>query len=129
MNKIIGRVGLYVIIILLVLGIVQYISSQGEESKLLTYDEFLVQFKKENVKELTLKVQGLTYLVTGKFKDDKPFVSNAPFDSSVVKMISESKIKQTWQKQEGPSIWVTLLTSIIPFIIIFFLFFFLFFFF
>ncbi len=126
MNKIIGRVGLYIVIILLVLGIVQYISNQGEESQIITYDKFLVEFKKENVKDLTLKVQGLTYLINGELKKEKkPFVSTAPFDASFVKLISESDVKQTWKKQEGPSIWVTLLTSIIPFIIIFFLFFFL----
>jgi cell division protease FtsH len=126
MNKIIGRVGLYIVIILLVLGIVQYISNQGEESQIITYDKFLVEFKKENVKDLTLKVQGLTYLINGELKKEKqPFVSTAPFDASFVKLITESEVKQTWKKQEGPSIWVTLLTSIIPFIIIFFLFFFL----
>jgi cell division protease FtsH len=126
MNKIISRVGLYIVIILLVLGIVQYISNQGEESQIVTYDKFLVEFKKDNVKDLTLKVQGLTYLINGEFKDSKKlFISTAPFDASVVKLITESEIKQTWKKQEGPSIWVTLLTSIIPFVIIFFLFFFL----
>ncbi len=130
MNKTISRIGLYIVIILLVLGIVQYISNQGEDSQIITYDKFVKEFKSNNVDNLNLKVEGLTYLITGEYKNvangkPKTFISNAPFDSKFVNMITEKDIKQKWQKQEGPSIWVTLLTSIIPFIIIFFLFFFL----
>jgi cell division protease FtsH len=128
MNKVISRVVLYVVIILLVLGIVQYISKTGEEPQVIRFDAFLVEFNNKKVENLTLKVEGLTYLITGELqKNNKttPFVTSAPFDSNFVKQITESGIKQTWKKQEGPSIWVTLLTSIVPFIIIFFLFFFL----
>jgi cell division protease FtsH len=127
MGKTISRTGLYIVIILLVIGIVQYISNQGEKTPVLTYDQFVSELNKKNVAKVTLKVEGLTYFVTGEYVSPagKEFISNAPFDTNFVKKITESGIPQKWQKQEGPSIWVTLLTSIVPFIIIFVLFFFL----
>ncbi len=82
------------------------------------------------MESVTLKWDGYTYLVTGKYKnpqsqDKKSFITRAPVDPNLFQMIAESDVKtEEYQKMDGDSGWLTLLTGIVPFVIIFILFFF-----
>ena len=56
----------------------------------------------------------------------KAFKSRLPFTDKVIDILDESKIEVIdVEKMAGDSIWISFLTSIIPFVIIFILFFFL----
>ncbi|MCD1261872.1 ATP-dependent zinc metalloprotease FtsH [Paenibacillus athensensis] len=131
MNRIIRNTGFYLLIFLVTVGIVHFISTQNDQKEVISYDKFRQAVLDKNVESVTLKFDGYTYLVTGKYKnpqspDKQNFVSRAPFDEKVVSLIEANSVpKETYEKMEGDSVWISFLTSIIPFVIIFILFFFL----
>ncbi|NIK80101.1 cell division protease FtsH [Paenibacillus castaneae] len=133
MNRIIRNTGFYLIIFLVTVGIFTFISKQNDTTVGLRYDQLRAAVESGNVKELTVKYENQTYFVSGKYKV-KPADADSDQFVSRVSVKADEKIL-AWQEQFGfelankemdqPSIWLTFLTSIIPFIIIFVLFFFL----
>lgn len=130
MNRIIRNTGFYLLIFLVTVGIVHFISSQNDTKQTITYTKFREELKNNNIEEVAVKFDGYTYLIRGKFKqssiDKLLFETHAPFDPRVVELLEQSNItKEVHEKMEGDNVWITFLTSIIPFVIIFILFFFL----
>ncbi|USB33323.1 ATP-dependent zinc metalloprotease FtsH [Paenibacillus sp. YPG26] len=134
MNRFIRNSGFYLILFLVVVGIVQFLSGGSEAADTPRYDQLRQQLQANNVKELTGQFDGYAYRVTGKYKnkvDNKEsFQTYVPYDTNVVAELTDysekNKISYSWDKMEGDSIWLTLLTSIVPLAIMFILFFFLF---
>jgi cell division protease FtsH len=131
MNKIIRNTGFYLLIFLVTVGIVHFISTQNDQKDVITYDKFRQAVETKNVESVALKFDGYTYLVNGKYinppsADKKSFVTHAPFDTRVIALIEANSVPtEEYLKMEGDSVWISFLTSIIPFVIIFILFFFL----
>lgn len=133
MNRIIRNTGFYLIIFLVTVGIFQFISSQNDTNVALRYDELRAAIESGNVKEISLRYENQTYNVTGKYKN-KPADAETDQFTSRVGVSAEAQMRD-WSEEFGfalsveemkqPSIWLTFLTSIIPFVIIFVLFFFL----
>ncbi|WP_433944875.1 ATP-dependent zinc metalloprotease FtsH [Paenibacillus sp. SN-8-1] len=134
MNRFIRNSGFYLILFLVVVGIVQFLSGGGEAADTPRYDQLRQQLQANNVKEMTGQFDGYAYLVTGKYRakvDNKEnFQTYVPYDTNVVAELTaysqKNSISYSWKKMEGDSIWLTLLTSIVPLAIMFILFFFLF---
>jgi cell division protease FtsH len=137
MNRFFRNTGFYLLIFLVTVGIVNFILSGTDKVGKLTYQEFRVQLQANNISELSLRPEGSTYRVEGTLVKAVPgqesgkFVTYVPlYDSDMIALlnekIDEQKVKRVeFGPQEGNSIWLTFLTSIIPFVIIFILFFFL----
>jgi cell division protease FtsH len=130
MNRIIRNTGFYLLIFLVTVGIVHFISSQNDTKQTITYTKFREELKNNNIEEVSVKFDGYTYLIRGKFRqsgtDKLYFETHAPFDPRVIELLEQSNItKEVHEKMEGDNVWITFLTSIIPFVIIFILFFFL----
>ncbi|MDQ0063671.1 ATP-dependent zinc metalloprotease FtsH [Paenibacillus harenae] len=133
MNRIIRNTGFYLIIFLVTVGIFQFISSQNKTTVGLRYDELRTAIESGNVAELSLKYENQTYFVTGKYIKAPEKAESDQFVSRISVRAEEQILE--WQEKYGfkmeskemdqPSIWLTFLTSIIPFVIIFVLFFFL----
>lgn len=130
MNRFIRNTAFYLLIFLVTVGIVHFISNQNDQKDGISYTQFRQELSSKNVESVTLKWDGYTYLVTGKYKnpqsqDKKSFITRAPVDPHLFQMIAESDVKtEEYQKMDGDSGWLTLLTGIVPFVIIFILFFF-----
>jgi cell division protease FtsH len=126
MNRIIRNTGFYIIIFLVTVGIVHFISQKNDQSENIRYDEFRASLASNQISEITsMKFDGYTYLVTGKYTtSDKSFTTRGPVTDSFVEAIEQSGVPINIEKMQGNSVWVTLLTTMIPFIIIFVLFFF-----
>ncbi len=137
MNRIIRNTGFYLLIFLVTVGIVQFISNQDENSTQIRYDEFQQQLQADNIDKLTVQFDSYTYLVTGEYKkapagsesNSLKFFTYTNAEEYTSKQISDTALKNgieiEYKKMKGQSIWLTFLTSIIPFVIIFILFFFL----
>ncbi|MEI7027659.1 ATP-dependent zinc metalloprotease FtsH [Paenibacillus sp. y28] len=132
MNRIIRNTGFYLLIFLVTVGIVHFISTQNDQKASISYDQLRQEIKSNNVESVNIKFEGYTYLVNGKYRkapdnsDKLNFVTHAPFSDDFVKYLEDSGIKTIQvDKMEGDNVWITFLTSIIPFVIIFILFFFL----
>ncbi|WP_248929081.1 ATP-dependent zinc metalloprotease FtsH [Paenibacillus hamazuiensis] len=133
MNRIIRNTGFYLLIFLVTVGIVHFISTQNDQKDTISYDKFRQALIEKNVEQVSVKFDGYTYLVRGKYKtppiaDKKNFESRAPYDPRIFTMIESADIPTgnfSIEKMEGDNVWISFLTSIIPFVIIFILFFFL----
>ncbi|WP_336790717.1 ATP-dependent zinc metalloprotease FtsH [Paenibacillus sp. MMO-177] len=135
MNRIIRNTGFYLIIFLVTVGIIQFISSQNNTTVGIRYDQLRQAISSNNVEELTVKYDGYTYLVSGKYKEppadskngEKNFSSRIGLEAGQDILDAEKQygFKLNYKPMDTPSIWLTFLTSIIPFVIIFILFFFL----
>ncbi|TBL69034.1 ATP-dependent zinc metalloprotease FtsH [Paenibacillus thalictri] len=131
MNRIIRNTGFYLLIFLVTVGIVHFISTQNDQKDSITYDKFRQALVDKNVDQVSVKFDGYTYLVRGSYKvppiaDKKNFESRAPYDPRIFTMIEGADVtKFAVEKMEGDNVWISFLTSIIPFVIIFILFFFL----
>ncbi|SFM31582.1 cell division protease FtsH [Paenibacillus sp. 1_12] len=131
MNRIIRNTGFYLLIFLVTVGIVHFISTQNEQKDIISYDKLRQALVEKNVDSVNVKFDGYTYLVRGKYKnaplpDKKNFETRAPFDQEVIQMFEKAEVPNiTIEKMEGDNVWISFLTSIIPFVIIFILFFFL----
>jgi len=136
MNRFFRNTGFYLLIFLVTVGIVNFILSGTEKVGKLSYQEFRVQLLADNIAEISIRPENGTYRVDGVLKNpvsgqENKFYTNVPlYDSDIIALldqkIDEQKIKRVEvNPAEGTSIWLTFLTSIIPFVIIFILFFFL----
>jgi cell division protease FtsH len=125
MNKVIRQTGFYIIIFLVIVGIFQFFSSQNEHRDELRYDQFIAALQNKEFTQLNVRFDDYTYLVTGTYQSGRPFSSRGPVSDDFIKRIESSGIQVTWQPMEGESVWLSFLTTLIPFVIIFILFFFL----
>jgi cell division protease FtsH len=122
--------GLYIILILVVVGIVNIIANQGTDTVTLTYDQYRAKLAAGQIENVTVQPEGnTTYRIEGKLKGkpDKTFVVEAPMlnGSTVVQDLVKYKVRHSYEKAKSDSVWLTFFTSIIPFVIILLLFFFL----
>jgi cell division protease FtsH len=131
MNRIIRNTGFYLLIFLVTVGIVHFISTQNDQKDVISYDKFRQALIDKNVDQVSVKFDGYTYLVRGKYKippnpDKKIFETRAPYDPRIFTMIENAEVSSfNVEKMDGDNVWISFLTSIIPFVIIFILFFFL----
>ncbi|MGK5511106.1 ATP-dependent zinc metalloprotease FtsH [Brevibacillus formosus] len=137
MNRFFRNTGFYLLIFLVTVGIVNFILSGTDKVGKLTYQEFRVQLKADNVTDLSIRPENGTYRVEGTLakaipgqESNKFFTNVFLYDSDIIKLVEEKIDAQKMKSvvvnpAEGNSIWLTFLTSIIPFVIIFILFFFL----
>ncbi|MFF2484465.1 ATP-dependent zinc metalloprotease FtsH [Paenibacillus sp. NPDC058071] len=135
MNRIFRNTAFYLIIFLVTVGIIQFISNSNTSTVEIRYDELRTAISQDNIQELTVKYDGYTYLVTGKYKaapagaksEELAFTTRVGLDVGEQLIAAQDQLKfhLNFKPMDQPSMWLTLLTSIIPFIIIFVLFFFL----
>ncbi|GAV15933.1 MULTISPECIES: ATP-dependent zinc metalloprotease FtsH [Paenibacillus] len=134
MNRFFKNSGFYLILFLVVVGIVQFIGNGGEATETPRYDQFRKELAANNIDEMTIQYEGRAYLVIGKYKKipdgqkSQQFVTYIPDSSPAIEEImkadtAQQSLKLTWKKMEEQSLWLTVLTSFIPFVIMFILFF------
>ncbi|WP_134685233.1 ATP-dependent zinc metalloprotease FtsH [Brevibacillus migulae] len=136
MNRFFRNTGFYLLIFLVTVGIVNFVLSGTDKVDEISYQEFRVQLKANNISEVMLRPAGGTYRVEGKLitvpaGKQQSFTTNIPLSSTDIigtldQKIDDNQVKKVEYKEaEGNNIWLTFITSIIPFVIIFILFFFL----
>ena len=127
MNRFFRSAGVYIVILLVTVGIVNFIANQGQETNEIQYNEYKEQLANGKLSDITIQPDGGTYLIEGKYAgQDRTFKTRGPlYDGTVIPDLEQAGVDVAFEKEEGPSIWLTFFTSIIPFALIFMLIFFL----
>lgn len=128
MNRFFRNTGFYLLIILVTVGIVNFITNTGPDTTKIPYNEFRQYLSQGKVEEVQIRPDRGTYYIQGKMKDQTAFYTNGPLydNNKLIEKIEAANLsKEEYLEQKGDSVWLTFLTSIIPFVIIFILFFFL----
>ncbi|GIM46071.1 ATP-dependent zinc metalloprotease FtsH [Collibacillus ludicampi] len=126
MNRFFRNAGFYLLIFLVVVGIVNFITGQDQEQKVLPFNEFMQDVHNGNIQSLDVTSEGLTLKLHGKLKSGEEFTSRALFSEAFTKELQSMTNTVKINEPQRESVWWTFLTSIVPFVVMFILFFFLF---
>lgn len=124
MNRFVRSTGFYLLIIVLTVGIINVIAKDAPTIEELKYSDFRQQLYKGEILDVTIIPEGLTYRAEGTLVGGQQYVVYLPWTEKIpdeLLTVADFNV----QPQASPSIWVSLLTGMIPFIIILILFFFL----
>ena len=117
----------YVLIGIIMIGILYFVSAMNKKVNFITYDEFMSEMEKENVKEVTLtpRVSGNVYEITGtlkSYKNKESFFFRAPLAEEFVSKIlnGQEKYNYTVNTVADPSSSTLLqfVLNVLPLIII-----------
>jgi cell division protease FtsH len=126
MNRIFRNTIFYLLIFLVIIGVVSFFNGSNEPTDHISYDTFVSQLDKGEVKLFSMQPERGVYEVRGEFKaKSKKFITYIPNSEKILDRIDRSHSKVDVMPAKETSGWVTFFTSIIPFVIIFILFFFL----
>lgn len=127
MNRFFRNTAFYIVILLVLVGIVQFVANQGNETDQIEYNQYKELLLNGKLTNIMIRPDGGTYLIEGKYVgQDRTFRTRGPlYDGSVIPDLEKAGVDVKFEPEEGQSIWLTFFTSIIPFALIFILFFFL----
>lgn len=130
MNRFVRNTGFYLLIFLLIVGVVSFFTKPAATVEQISYTQFEKELNAGKYSEITARPDGLTYRIEGIYaggtQEKKQFYTFAPFSEDFLSQLMDAPVeKLIFLEAKRDSIWITFLTSIIPFILIFVLFFFL----
>ncbi|PHK48856.1 ATP-dependent zinc metalloprotease FtsH [Staphylococcus edaphicus] len=124
MQKAFRNVLVIAIIGVIIFGLFSFLNGNGNMPKQLTYNQFVKQLDKGDLKSLELQPEQNVYMVSGKTKDDKEYSSTILYnnDKELEKITDRAQkqdgLKFTVKEEEKQSVFVSILTTLIPVLII-----------
>lgn len=130
MQKAFRNILMIALLAIVLFGVFQFINGNGQSPKQLTYNEFMTKLEKGDLKTLTIQPEQNVYMVSGELKDgkDETYTSSVLFNNQGdLKKITDTAEKQddlkfNVKEEEKQSVFVSVLTTLIPVLIIAFLF-------
>ncbi len=127
MNRFYRSIVFYVLILLAIVGVVNYITGQGHPQTELSYSQFVTKVQHHDIKgPVTVTPEGLTATIDGTTVNNQNFTTRVLLDHNVTGFLSSNNVQMNIEPQPKASIWIQFLESVVPFIFIFILMFFLF---
>lgn len=124
MQKAFRNVLVIAIIGVIIFGLFSFLNGNGNMPKQLTYNQFVKQLDKGDLKSLEIQPEQNVYMVNGKTKDDKEYSSTILYnnDKELEKITDKAQnqdgLKFTVKEEEKQSVFVSILTTLIPVLII-----------
>ncbi|MDP4103936.1 MAG: ATP-dependent zinc metalloprotease FtsH [Bacillota bacterium] len=127
MNRIFRNTIFYLLIFLVIIGVVSFFNGSNDPTDHISYDKFVSNLEKGQVKSFSMQPDRGVYEVRGESTGGKSFLTYIPNSEKIQDRIDKAAAatKVDVMPAKETSGWVTFFTSIIPFVIIFILFFFL----
>lgn len=130
MQKAFRNILMIALLAIVLFGVFQFINGNGQSPKQLTYNEFMTKLEKGDLKTLTIQPEQNVYMVSGELKKgkDETYTSSILFNNQDdLKKITATAEKQddlkfNVKEEEKQSVFVSVLTTLIPVLIIAFLF-------
>ena len=120
MQKAFRNVLVIAIIGVIIFGLFSFLNGNGNMPKQLTYNQFVKQLDKGDLKSLEIQPEQNVYMVSGKTKDDKEYSSTILYnnDKELEKITDKAQnqdgLKFTVKEEEKQSVFVSILTTLIP---------------
>ncbi|MCY0902540.1 MAG: ATP-dependent zinc metalloprotease FtsH [Firmicutes bacterium] len=115
----------YVLILLVIIGVLQFIMSDSQQKTVLTWSQFSSDMQNHEVKQLVLTPDGTTLQLDGQLANGTQFTSRALYSDALVNRLS-SQPNVTVAAQQQDTSWLSFLGTIVPFVLVFGILFFLF---
>lgn len=129
MNRFYRSIIFYVIILLAIVGVVNYITGQNNARQSISYSDFVSDVHNKDISgQVSITPQGLTVLIDGSLTNGNKFSTIALDDGShdIADWLISNNVKVNVNEQPKASIWLQFLESVVPFILLFVMMFFLF---
>ena len=124
MQKAFRNVLVIAIIGVIIFGLFSWLNGNGNMPKQLTYNQFVEKLDKGDLKSLEIQPEQSVYMVSGKTKNDEDYSSTILYNNDKeLQKISDTAQKQdnlkfTVKEEEKQSVFVSILTTLIPVLII-----------
>jgi len=127
MNRFYRNIVFYVLILLAIVGVVNYITGHESTPTEISYSDFVKDVQQHDIKgAVTVTPDGLTATITGNTNGGEAFSARVLLDHNVSGFLQSNNVDYTVQPEPKTSIWVQFLESVVPFLLIFVLMFILF---
>ena len=124
MQKAFRNVLVIAIIGVIIFGLFSFLNGNGNMPKQLTYNQFVNKLNKGDLKTLEIQPEQNVYMVSGKTKKDEDYSSTILYNNEKdLQKITDTAKKQdnlkfTVKEEEKQSVFVSILTTLIPVLII-----------
>ncbi|MCY0887862.1 MAG: ATP-dependent zinc metalloprotease FtsH [Alicyclobacillaceae bacterium] len=127
MNRFYRSIVFYVLILLAIVGVVDFMTGSRPPQSTIAYSTFINDVKTNNISgPVYVTPDGLTVTIDGTLSDGKKFSTRGLYDDNIYPLLVNNKVKWYTNPEPKESVWIQFLTSIIPFVFIFVIMFFLF---
>src|SRR5699024_1733040 len=113
MNRMFRNVLFYLFLFIVIIGVIVVFTDGNEQEQAL---------KNGEIKEMTMQPVNKIMRITGELEDgNQPFVAQVPDNTDIIADITTQANEQSVLnviEEDTPSMWVTFLTTMIPFLII-----------
>lgn len=118
MDRALKNIAIYVLIVLLAVFAIKMTSGTDEQIKELTEPDFYNLVVGEQVASVQVQVNELVYEITGDLKDGTKFISTVSKETDIITVLREKNVPYSTKPEPEPSIWMTLLTTLLPIVIL-----------
>lgn len=116
MGRFTKNVLLYLLIIVAAVAAIDMFASSTSNKPEISYSGFMQQVKTKNVESVSITDN---HSIIGKLKNNgTEFTTYAPTDATLIQQLTENGVEITAKPPEQPSIWMSLLTSILPIVLL-----------
>ncbi len=127
MKRIVENGVIYVLVVLVIVSLVLVFSNGSEKPDEISTDKFFTSLESGDIKTVDAQVLRGVYKVTGKYSNDKTYITHIASEQMVRAdaLLKEKEVKLNIAPAKEQSMWISILSGILPLILLFVLFFFL----
>lgn len=118
MNKFLRNIGLYLLIILIAISVIDHFSAKGPVNHEINYTEFMSQVDQGEVSKVVIVENN----IKGTLSDGTEFTTVAPGfpnqDDSLINRLQEKNVDIKAENPPEPPWWTTLLSSLLPIVVL-----------
>ncbi len=115
----------YVLILLVIIGVLQYIMSDNQQKTVLTWSQFISDVQNHDIKQLYVTPDGISLQLDGTLTDGTTFTSRALYSDQVVNSLSKLPQVSINTPPKGSS-WINIISTALPILLVIVVLFFLF---
>jgi cell division protease FtsH len=115
----------YVLILLVIIGVLQYIMSENQTKTVLTWSQFISDVQTHNIKQLNVTPDGISLQLDGTLTDGTSFTSRALYSDQVVNGLNKLPHVSISSPPKGSS-WLNIISTVLPILLVVVVLFFLF---
>ncbi len=93
-------------------------SSPAEKAQELTEPEYFSQVTQGLVATADIEVDDLVYNISGKLKDGSLYTTTVSKETGIIELLLQKKVAYNTNPVAPPSVWMTLLTTLLPIVIL-----------
>lgn len=118
MDRALKNIAIYVLIVLLAVFAIKLTSNPDEKVQELTEPDLYTLVMTDQVASAKVQVDELVYIVSGELADKTKYTSTVSKETDIIKVLRDKKVPYSTQPVPPPSIWMTLLTTLLPIVVL-----------